>query len=139
MAADPFMALGLAANIITFVDFVWKLCSGADAIFHSPSGSSDENAVLEVIAHDVRSLGDAVIVEQAHSEDLRALATQSKRVAEEVLGALERLKVQGNNTRWKSLKVALKDVWGRGEIHNLEQRLLKLQAQVTAHVQHLMG
>lgn len=56
-----------------------------------------------------------------------------------MVDALEKLKVKGPKTRWASLKVALKDVWNRAEIEDLEQRLSKLQVQVTAHVQHLMG
>ncbi|KAK3898926.1 hypothetical protein C8A05DRAFT_18559 [Staphylotrichum tortipilum] len=136
---DPFTAVGLAGNIITFIDFTRELLSGARAIYRSHSRTSDENAVLGVIARDVSSLSDKVIVEQARSEDLRALATESKRVAEDLVGALEKLKVEGSNTRWASFKVALKDVWNRGEIEDLERRLEKLQVQVTAHLQHLMG
>jgi hypothetical protein len=60
-------------------------------------------------------------------------------VADEILNALEKLKVHGRKSRWMSLKAALSDVWSRDEIENLEQRLSKLQAQVSAQVQHLMG
>ncbi len=137
--ADPFTALGVAGNIITFVDFTWKLFSGAHAIYRSQSGSSDKNAVLEVIARDVSTLSDAIVVEQSQSEALRSLATKSKRVAEKVLEALEKLKVQGSNSRWKSLKVALKEVWSHSEIDGLEKALSALQSQVTSHVQYLMG
>lgn len=70
---------------------------------------------------------------------MRALSAESQRLASEVVDALEKLKVKGTKTRWASLKVALKDVWNRAEIEDLEQRLSKLQVQVTAHVQHLMG
>ncbi len=137
--ADPFSALGLAGNILTFVDFTWKLLSGAHDIYQSQSGTSGQNAVLTLVARDVASLSDKVSTGQGNSEDLRALATESQRVANEVLDALQKLKVKGPNTRWTSFKVALKDIWNRAEIEDLEQRLSKLQVQVTAHVQHLMG
>jgi hypothetical protein len=137
--ADPFAALGLAGNIITLIDFTWKLFAGAHTIYRSHAGTSDENVVLEVIVRDISSLSGAVIVEQARSEKLQLLAAESKRVAEELLHALEKLKAKGRNTRWGSLKAALKEVWSRGEIENLEKSLSKLQAQVTAHIQHLMG
>ena len=137
--ADPFSALGLAGNIITFVDFTWKLFSGAYTIYRSESGTSDKNAVLQVIAGNVRSLSGAVMVEHAHSQDLQSLAAETKRVAEQILDALEKLKVNGSKSRWASLKVALKEVWSQSEINNLETTLSKLQAQVAAHVQHMMG
>jgi hypothetical protein len=139
--ADPFPALGLAGNIITFIDFSWKLLSGAHSIYRSHSGTSESNEVLEMIARDVSTLSKAVRVEQSSFEDsnIYGLAKETKRVADELLKALEKLKVQGRTSRWKSLKAALKDVWSREEIEDLEQRLSKLQAQVTAHVQHLMG
>jgi hypothetical protein len=84
-------------------------------------------------------LSGKITTEQGHSEDLRALVAESQRLARAVVDALEKLKVKGPKTRWASLKVALKDVWNRAEIEDLEQRLSKLQVQVTAHVQHLMG
>jgi hypothetical protein len=139
--ADAFSALGLAGNIITFVDFTWKLLSGAHDIYRSHSGTSEGNELLQIIARDVSSLSNAVLAEQSSFEDsnLYGLATETKRVADEVVNALEKLKVQGTKSRWKSLRAALKDVWSREEIENLEQRLSKLQVQVSAHVQHLMG
>jgi hypothetical protein len=76
---------------------------------------------------------------ESNSEDLRALATETRRVAEELLDVLERLKVKGPNNRYESFRVALKDAWSRDEVESLEQRLSKLQAQVTAHMQYLMG
>ncbi len=139
MAVDPFTALGVAGNIINLVDFTWKLFSGAYTIYRSESGASDKNAVLEVIARHVSSLSGAVMVEHAHSQDLQSLAAESKSVAEKILGALEKLKLNGSKSRWASLKVALKDIWSQSEIHNLETTLSKLQARVTAHVQHLIG
>jgi hypothetical protein len=139
--ADPFAALGLAGNIITFVDFTWKLLSGAHSIYRSHSGTSESNELLQIIARDVSSLSNAVLIEESSFKDLDlyGLATETRRVADEILNALEKLKVHGGKSRWKSLKAALKDVWSREEIENLEQRLSKLQAQVTAHVQQLMG
>ncbi len=139
MAVDPFTALGVAGNIINLVDFTWKLFSGAYTIYRSESGTSDKNAVLEVIARHVSSLSGAVMAEHAHSKDLQSLVSESKSVAEKILGALEKLNFNGSKSRWASLKVALKDVWSQSEIDNLETTLSKLQARVTAHVQHLMG
>ena len=137
--ADPFSALGLAGNILTFVQFTCDLISGAHDIYQSQSGASGQNAVLALVSRDVASLSGKITTEQGHSEDLRALVAESQRLASEVVDALEKLKVKGPKTRWASLKVALKDVWNRAEIEDLEQRLSKLQVQVTAHVQHLMG
>ncbi len=139
MSVDPFTALGVAGNIITLVDFTWKLFSGAYTIYHSESGTSDKNAVLEVIARNVSSLSSAVMMEHAHSRELQSLATESQRVAEKILSALEKLKVNGSKSRWASLKVALEEIWSHSEIDSLETTLSKLQTQVTAHVQRMMG
>ncbi|KAK4040863.1 hypothetical protein C8A01DRAFT_45882 [Parachaetomium inaequale] len=112
--------------------------SGAHAIYQSHSGTSDGNAVLQAIARDVKSLSDAVVVEHAHSEDLRVLVTESRRVAVELLDVLEKLKVRGPKSHYKSLKVALRDAWGRDEIDSLEQRLSSLQAQISVAVKGLV-
>ncbi|KAK4126799.1 hypothetical protein N657DRAFT_687204 [Parathielavia appendiculata] len=55
------------------------------------------NALLQIIARDVSSLGEAVLVEQAQSETLRSLALENKRLTEQMLVALEKLKVKGAN------------------------------------------
>lgn len=53
---DPFTALGLAANICQFVDFGYKLVSGAFELYNSMDGTLSANKILESIAKDLANL-----------------------------------------------------------------------------------
>ncbi|KUJ15133.1 uncharacterized protein LY89DRAFT_685948 [Mollisia scopiformis] len=132
---DPLTALGLAGNIVQFIDFAWKLFEGTKAIYKSASGSSHDNAVLQSIANDLRHLSNGIIISNQHSEELRRLATESKRISLELLDALEKLKLQGRNTKWKSFVLALREAWSRGKINEMSDRLSALQSQMNLHIQ----
>lgn len=136
---DLFSALGLASNIISLVDFTWKLVAGTQAIYQSQSGTSEENAVLEIITRDMRRLGDAIVIDDAHSGALHTLAVESKNIADQLLRAMDKLRAKSRHSSWASFKAALRDVWSRSEIQALYRRLSELQKQITIHIQYLMG
>ena len=55
---DTVAAIGLAANVVQFVDFSWKLVVEARDLHDSNSGASKENEVLELISCDLNLLND---------------------------------------------------------------------------------
>lgn len=132
--ADPFTVLGTASSVITFVEFTWKLLSGTRSVYKSAAGQSDENVFISVITEDVSRLNDKIVASPECSNDLRDIADKSRKVACELLGALRELQAK-DATVWKSFKVALKDVWSKGKIEALSQRLEKLQRRVASHIQ----
>lgn len=136
---DPFSALGLASNIISLVDFIWKLAAGTQAIYQSSSGVSKENAFLEAIARDMRRLSSAIVVDDAHSDALRSLAVESKSMADQLLHAVDKLRVESEASSWASFKSALREVWSRSDVKALYRRLSELQKQITTHIQYLVG
>jgi hypothetical protein len=55
---DPLTALGLASNIVQFVDFTSKLISTAHSLYTSTSGAKAEHLELEALANTLRGLAD---------------------------------------------------------------------------------
>jgi len=54
---DPLTALGLASNIVQFVDFASKLISQSHEIYQSADGALEDNLALEHVAKNLSRLG----------------------------------------------------------------------------------
>lgn len=132
--ADPFTALGTASSIITLLELAWKLLAETHSVYKSAAGQSDDNLFLSAIAEDVTRLNNNIVASSACSNDLRDLIDMSRKVGEELLGALNGLQAK-DATVWKSFTVALKDVWNKGKIETFSKRLMKLQSRVASHIQ----
>ncbi|KAH6880104.1 hypothetical protein B0T10DRAFT_582146 [Thelonectria olida] len=136
--ADPFTILGTTSSIITLLEFSWKLLAETRTIYKSATDENEDNAFLSAIADDATRLGDAITVSPGCGDDLQALVTNAQGVARDLLEVLDKLKVHGTKTVWKSFLVALKDVWRNGQIEAFSHRLAKLQAQIGSHIQLLI-
>lgn len=132
--ADPFTALGTASSIITLLELAWKLLAETHSVYKSAVGQSDDNLFLSAIAEDVTRLNNNIVASSACSNELRDLVDMSRKVGEELLGALNELQAK-DRTVWKSFTVALKDVWNKGKIETFSKRLMKLQSRVASHIQ----
>lgn len=137
MAADPFTALGIASNVIQFVDFTWKLVIGSRTIYHSSEGASENNLVLRVILADVCRLSHKMST-SGNDSSLDDLTRECKTIAARLVELLQELTVKGKRTKWRCFAVAIKEVWSKDEIDELSSRLAKLQNQLTLHLQWLL-
>jgi len=138
MVLDVWTALGLASNIVQFVDFTSKLVSGSREIFNSRDGVSDRTRALQAIATDLSHLtGDLTISTSRGTtfvgEMLRGLAFECQNVAAELQKALSSLQTK-DKTRWKSFLIALQEVWRRDEIARMTGRLDALQRELNTHL-----
>jgi len=61
MAIDPLSALGLAANVVQFIEFTANLISKGHQIHRAADGSLVENLELEAITHHIRRLNDDIL------------------------------------------------------------------------------
>ena len=114
MVLDPFSALGLAGNIIQFVDFGGKLLSHSAELYRSVDGALSFNKELEIITGDLRSLS-ANLAASSHSQSTALsgadnfpteLASSCKVLADELLSKLAKLRVRGTYKKWKSVRQA---------------------------------
>ncbi|KAI1807707.1 hypothetical protein F4811DRAFT_549472 [Daldinia bambusicola] len=136
--ADPFTALGTASNILTFVEFAWKLLTKTYTTYKSATGESEGNRILSLITKDAARLGDAIIAAPDCEGDLRELVEEAKGISHDLREVLENLQVRGTKTAWKSFVVALNELWQSSEVKSLSDRLTKLQNAIILHMQKLL-
>ena len=141
MMSDPLTALGLAANIVQFVDFSYKLVCESKAIYDSSTGSSADNVIIETVATDLNLLTSKLTARYATGaipDPIGSLASQCRDIARELLGVLDKIKLKGPRKRWKSFVQALRSIWNKDEIEGLVRRIESLRSQIHIRLQSIM-
>lgn len=125
---DPLTALGVAANVIQFVDFSIKLCAKAHEI--RKSGNVQDHVDAERAAITIRFLQSKLIIPHGGNTIvtetqglLEGLCSSCTETATQILDVLEELKVRGKMTTWKSMREAIKSIMGKAAIVELSSRL----------------
>ena len=122
---DPISALNLAASIWTLIDFSITTTSKCMEIYHSADGALAENMRLEEVTLDLGLLSQAVESSvPANSTGLvagnnRALIELSQKCVETsniLRDTLNKLKVDGTDRKWKSLRKSFHSAWARKRI-----------------------
>ena len=136
---EAFAALGLASNIVQFVDFTCKLLASTRAIHRFGSHPSPNRIALEKIANNAKAIS-AKLDQHAASRDpgLELLSSECKNIAQDLLEMLGKLRLRKDKTRWASFVLALKDVAKERQVTSLYERLSKIQTQLNAHIQHTL-
>lgn len=70
----------------------------------------------------------------ANDTALRELCQSCNIVAKKLLSALNKVKVQGKQQKWKSFRKALRSVWSKEDISSLEQQLARLRDELNLRV-----
>jgi hypothetical protein len=131
---DPFTAIGLAANILQFVDFAWKLVTETREIAISTNGSTENTRLLTSIIVDFESSNAVIESITTNDKDLKDIIEQCRVVSSQLVKVLDGLKVGPHQSRWASFTVALKGVWKKKDIEGLFESLSKLRQRVLEHL-----
>jgi hypothetical protein len=138
MAMDPFTALGLAGNILQFVDFSCELISKSREIYNS--GVNTHFVDLQIVAANLSELSASCSsnrfnLEFEEEDALNITATACKEVADELLLTIEKLILKnGMHNKWSSFRQALKAIWKKDKIDALEHRLDTLRSQLNLDI-----
>ena len=130
---EALAAVGLAGNILQFLDFTHDTISKSRQIRTSISGTLKEHADLKGLTADLKDLSGRL---QTSSVDLvlEQLCSRCREVADELLEALESLRVKGKHTCFQSLRKALKVLWGKEKLRILEERLAGFRHELNLHI-----
>jgi hypothetical protein len=132
---DPFTAIGLAGNIVQFVDFTGKLISGTLTWYH---GNNSEHVEMETLTEDIRCLAEKTRSPDTSAEGmdktLRTFSDQCIEVSDGLLRMLRSLKVDGKNKAWESFYKTLKQEWKRKDIRVPRERLDRIRNHLTTHL-----
>jgi hypothetical protein len=139
MALEGLAVLSLAGNIAQFLELGCKLFSKSRELYESAAGITAEDAQLGIIARSTQILSEGLIItgtddvrRSADESNLMTLAKECKEMADQVLGALNQLKVKGSRSNWKCLRASLKRVWKSGQIEDIARRLDTCTTQLTS-------
>lgn len=128
---DPFSALGACSSILQIIDFSCKLLSKGNQLRTSFSGALPENIQFEKVTSHLHGLVATLRQHSAtQNQGLDGLVVMCVQTAGELLDVLERLKVQGSRTRWKSFRAAVKSVWRKEKVEEMLGRLGMIRDEI---------
>jgi hypothetical protein len=138
---DPVTAIGLAASIVSFIDFSWSLVTGAKDLYESGCRRTKENARISSIIDDLNEYARDLTIggegASKHEKALRALANDCHSLSEDLVKTLQKLELT-KRSRWQSLKKSWEAMQKAGDIASIEFRLDKYRAQMNIRLLALL-
>lgn len=133
---DPLTALGLASNIVSFIDYGCKLISDGYELYGKGTlGGTEE---LELVTKDLVRLANDLTTNPSFASKpsptdnggLQQLAESCKILADQLLRILATLRPSNPRNGLECFRKAIRKARKRGTIENLEKRLEKIQNQL---------
>jgi hypothetical protein len=127
LAMDPLTAIGLAGNVLAFVDFGVKLVSKAHEIYNK--GSTEDDESLAFVIRELRDFSEKLQTQTSSSvvtpelRSLKKVAAVCEDLADDLLELLEEFKAENPKSKRQSAKAVWKSTWKRTEKEDLESRL----------------
>ena len=149
---DPIVALGLASNVVQFIQYASDLIKTTAEIRRSSSGCPANVRALDDIYGRLKDLGTALSTEAVFGADLmphqtrdlargvsavKELSLACKRDCQKLLDVVGELRHSGGSAKpgcWQSFRMALQKHWKQPEIAELEARLTRTQVTMTLHI-----
>jgi hypothetical protein len=139
---DPITAIGLAANILQFIDYGAKVVTGAIEIYGSASGNTQESRNSETIVTEMRLFAAKLQPPEngqlsGEERALCKLATECQSLAKQILDLLEKIKPKSRKSKGSSLIAGLKTKMYEGERRRLGLQLSNCRAQSDLQLNYL--
>ncbi|GAB1315626.1 hypothetical protein MFIFM68171_05836 [Madurella fahalii] len=155
---EPLAALGVASNIVAFVQFAGSILNGTHKLHASTSGASDQTDSLEALFGTLSGFGSKLKLHQQNPSSnstagpqppaagtptssvlvrqLQNLASRCDADCERLLAILRRLNVKTRSGPgwWKSFQVAFLEVMKSSEVTDLRKRIHEYQTSITADI-----
>jgi hypothetical protein len=136
--------IGLASNIISFIEFGLKIAAGARYARDSPHGTTEEVCELDLIVSDIRESNEAVVHWanapssqrlSAHEKRILAMAHECENVAKELKETIRSLQMrEGRPRALEGGRVAFLGLWKQRDIESMRRRLEALDARIRVHI-----
>jgi len=129
---DPVTAVGFAASILTFIDFSHKVITGTIEVFKS--GSTSENVYISEVIGDLKDATEELrkrpTGKSHHEKALHQLSIPCQELAQQLINLLKQLSTTPGQSKWVSVRVALRSMRKNGEVVELEKKLDKYRSQI---------
>lgn len=141
---DPFSAIGLAGNIVGFLDFGFKLLSKAREIQASASGTAAANENLVSLTQHFQRVTASLRAQEASGAvtgdelAIQELAAECDGVAVELMELVDSLRARSSKSKRESLRAAFRE-WRKGDQKDeLQLRLDRCRSQLNLQLTNLM-
>lgn len=150
---DPISALGLASNIVQFVQFANSLIQGTQAIYSSATGSSSSTKHLDHVFTTLSRLSKdlSAPIDQPdntpeserceygpskHTLGLQELAKTCHTYCEGLIEIVSKLKLKQGSTwrRGRSFYKAMLEAWKREDIEQLRAQIRDVEQLMVTHL-----
>ncbi|KAI1212160.1 uncharacterized protein F4807DRAFT_450400 [Annulohypoxylon truncatum] len=141
---DPFSAIGLAGNIITFLDFGYKLLSKSKAIYKSTSGTTALNNKLASETQQLQGVTAGLqmpgLVGSLSDQEiaLEQLAAECSIVSSDLTALINDLKTRNPNSMRESVRTAFRDWRKKDKKDELRLKLDRCRDQLNLQITTLM-
>jgi hypothetical protein len=146
---DPITAFSIAGTVVQFVDFSCKILTTTKELYKSSSGTVSLFQNFELVAtdlcqlsqrlsnfkHKMTSGGEGCSSQSVEADNtLYRLCAESSAISSELLTRFNKLRVQGNSTKFKSFSKAVKSVFSESDIQETMRRLSEVRAAIQMHL-----
>ncbi|KAF2497243.1 hypothetical protein BU16DRAFT_538344 [Lophium mytilinum] len=142
MVVDAFAAIGLAANIAQFIEYIVKLTSESRAIYASSSGASDNSDSILSITQDLNRFVSGLVVHGSTSPSdpaVVSLAQSCQDEAGKLITLLNGLRGTGKSRKWESFRQAVKTLGKKEKIGEMQRRLDSYRGLLTIHLVRMVS
>lgn len=139
---DPLTAIGLASNILSFIDFSVSLFKSAKEVHDSTNGTLDDNRSRETVVREMEQLSSQLLTCQAanHSggnEALENLARECHYTSVQLISLLQKIKPKDAGSKCDSILSALRNKLYDKDREDLEARLAQYRSQLELQLSFL--
>ncbi|KKZ61271.1 hypothetical protein EMCG_04144 [[Emmonsia] crescens] len=133
-------AIGLAANILQFVEFGTKVIRSTGEIYDSINGTTPQNNSLEIVATSISDWCSRLTsppVSSAQTDDekiIYLLANECQKISQEILELTWKIKPKNRKSRTDVFISALRNGWHESTKHDLLARLETCRSQLSTQL-----
>ena len=133
---EALVSLGLAANLLQFIECTHRLVANSSELYKSKDGVLDVNRQIESATEHLLGLNTKIgdIAASVGDEALSQLSESCKAAAEELITALNKVKIDDKNGRWMIIRKALQATLHKVNISKLESRLSRFREELNLHI-----
>lgn len=133
---EVWASVACVASIVQLVDVVSRCISKSFELQRASDGVLESNAAVEDVVNHLVLLKDEIDAAATTISDptLFNLCASVTAAAHDLLEVLNKVKVEGPKTKWKTLRKAVRSVWSKEKIEDLEKRLLSFRDELNLHI-----
>ncbi|KAK2750104.1 hypothetical protein FQN57_004597 [Myotisia sp. PD_48] len=140
---ESLAAVGLAANILQFIEVFLKVVKEGYDIYESVSGTTEENTHSIVTASDLQVVTETLSGDLLGSSKdelaLKGLAVKCEALSRDLLKILDSLTIKGRKKRIKSLWLGLENVRKRPDLLKIRGNLEEYRSQMSMRLNLMLS